>query len=81
MLSDTRLYELRRHLPLRDVGPGAGSGPLRGQGLFEIAQPVTAPLDVEDVRAVQQPVEDRPGDHAIPGEQFGHSGADCAASC
>ena len=63
---DTYLYELRRHLPLRDVDPGSGSGALHGQGLFEIPQPVAAPLHVEDVSAVQQSVGKRAANTSCP---------------
>lgn len=69
--NDTHLYESRRHLPLRDSGPGTGSGPLYGEGLFEIAQTVAAPLDVEDVSAAQMPVENRGGEHLVTGEPLG----------
>jgi hypothetical protein len=41
------------------------------QGVLEVAQPVAAALDLEDMGAVEQPVEDSRGQHLVAGEQFG----------
>src|SRR5262249_31389350 len=51
----------------------SGSGPSRRAGgcSFELAKPVAAAADVEDVAAVQQPVEDRGGKHLVAGEHAG----------
>ena len=36
----------------------SSSGFLTAEGLLEVAQPVAAALDVEDIGLVQQPIED-----------------------
>lgn len=41
------------------------------EGLLEVAQSVAAALDVEDMGAMQQPVEDGGGQHLVAGQQFG----------
>jgi hypothetical protein len=69
--SDIQIYELRRHPVLRVRGSGMGSLPRHSQRLFQVAEPVAAPLDVEDVGAVQEPVEDRGREHLVAGQQFG----------
>jgi hypothetical protein len=38
--------------------------------LFEFAQPVAAAADVEDVAAVEQPVEDRGGEDLVAGQDL-----------
>ena len=43
------------------------SGP---QGFLEIAQPVAAALDVENMGAVLQAIEDGGGQHLVAGKQF-----------
>ena len=58
-----RFHKLRRRLSYR---PGVGEL----QRVFEVAQTVAATLDVEDVRAVEQAVEDGGGQDLVPGEQL-----------
>ena len=57
---------------LTGVGDGRRAAPQREssesgalQRLFEIAQPIASPLDVDHVRAMQQPVEDGGGKDLI----------------
>src|SRR3954452_23830621 len=47
------------------------SGSRQLQRLLEVAQTVAAALDVQHVRAVQQPVQDRRRQHLVAGEQLG----------
>ena len=74
MSSDTYFYELRRHPVLRGVaqrsGPGAAGRRMlcfgsAFKGVFKVAQPVAATLDVEDMCAVEQPIEDGGGEYFI----------------
>jgi hypothetical protein len=41
------------------------------EGILEVAQAITAPLDVEDVGAVEQPIEDGGGEDLVTDEQPG----------
>ena len=41
------------------------------ESLFRIAKTIAAALDVQHVRPVQQPVQDRGGQHLIPGQKLG----------
>ena len=41
------------------------------EGVLEVAQAITAPLDVEDVGAVEQPIEDGGGEDLVTDEQPG----------
>lgn len=38
---------------------------------LQLPEPVAAPLDVQHVAAVQQPVQDRRGQHFVTGQQLG----------
>jgi hypothetical protein len=55
---------------LRAPGEAAWAWPSGFQGVFQVAQPVAAALDVEHVRAVQEPVEDGGRQDLIAGEQL-----------
>ena len=41
------------------------------EGVFEVTKPIAATLDVQDVSPVQQPIQDRGGQHLVPGQQLG----------
>ena len=71
--NDAQSYALRRHLLLRtrsvvDLVPRSVS---QADGLLQVAQPVAAALDVEDVAVMEQPVEDGGGQHLVAGQQLG----------
>src|SRR3954454_23959324 len=41
------------------------------ESVFEVTKTIAATLDVQDVSPVQQPIQDRGGQHLVPGQQLG----------
>jgi hypothetical protein len=70
--NDIHIYDLARHPDLRFQGPILGVGVFKGG--FQVPQAVGAPLDVDDVGAVQEPVEDSRGQHLTDWEETSTGG-------
>jgi hypothetical protein len=64
------MERLRRARPAGAVGGAQVWGWSGPQGFLEMAQPVAVALDVEDMGAVEQAIEDGGCQHLVAGKQF-----------